>query len=390
MRLVDSLSLVDPAQWNSLAGNAPGSVFVRHEWLNALETSGSVGEETGWQPLHLLLEDANKVLCGAVPLYAKYHSYGEYVFDWAWADAYRRHGQDYYPKLLSAVPFTPIAGARLLAADPAARASLAQGLLLQARRAQVSSLHVLFPDDAGRTALAAAGFMIRTGVQFHWYNHGYRSFDDFLAALAQKKRKKIRAERRKVEQAGVRCHRLVGSDITREDWQFFVRCYNQTYREHHSTPYLNLAFFTAVAAQIPDAFIMIRAEVDGEPVAASLLVRDGDRLFGRYWGAVQWISHLHFEVAYYQTIEAAIDLGIRVIEGGAQGEHKMARGFQPVSTHSAHWLAEPAFANAVDDFLKRETEMMDGYLDELSERRVFNQRSDSPAEPPPDRPAGSE
>ncbi|MGB7181886.1 MAG: GNAT family N-acetyltransferase [Burkholderiaceae bacterium] len=371
MRLVDSLSLVPAADWNTLAGDGPGAVFVRHEWLSALETSGSVGADTGWQPLHLLLEDMDKKLVGAVPMYAKYHSYGEYVFDWAWADAYRRNGLDYYPKLLSAVPFTPIAGNRLMARDNTARAALAEGLRIQAQRAKVSSLHILFPDDDGKKALSDAGYMIRTGVQFHWRNQGFKDFDEFLAALSQKKRKKIRAERRKVAEAGVTCTRLVADEITEADWQFFIRCYNQTYREHHSTPYLNLKFFQTVAKLKPEAFIMIRAEQDGKPIGASLLVRDGDRIFGRYWGALEWVSHMHFEVAYYQTIEAAIALGIQVIEGGAQGEHKMARGFLPVATCSAHWLAEPAFADAVQDFLERETTMMDGYIGELEERSVF-------------------
>ncbi len=377
MRLIDDLSLVSAPDWNRLAGDGPGAIFVRHEWLHALETSGCVGEKTGWQPLHLLLEDADKQLVGAVPMYAKYHSYGEYVFDWAWADAYQRHGLEYYPKLLSAVPFTPIAGNRLMASDDAARAALAQGLRIQAQRAQVSSLHVLFPDAQARQALSDAGYMMRTGVQFHWNNQNYKNFDEFLSSLTQKKRKKIRAERRKVNEAGVQCKRLVGDQITAQDWEFFIRCYNQTYREHHSTPYLNLDFFQTLAVQLPQAFIMIRAEYQGEPVAASLLVRDSDRIFGRYWGALARVSNLHFEVAYYQTIEAAIDLKIQVIEGGAQGEHKMARGFMPVQTCSAHWLAQDEFSDAVQNFLDRETNMLDGYFDELSERAVFTNKPEN-------------
>ncbi len=381
MRLATELGTEGRDEWNALVPSAPGSVFLRHEWLSALERSGSVGGKTGWQPVHLLLEDAGERLVGAVPLYAKSHSYGEYVFDWAWADAYRRFGRDYYPKLLSAIPFTPIAGARLLVApganQAAIRKALAAGLMQQAERTGVSSLHVLFPDDAARDALAASGFMIRHGVQFHWRNQGFGDFEEFLGALSQPKRKKIRAERRKVREAGIVCRRLVGAEISAADWAFFAQCYDMTYREHHSTPYLNLAFFTQVAQAMPDAFIMIRAELEGMPIASSLLVRDADRLYGRYWGSLHWVSHLHFEVAYYQTIETAIDLGIAVIEGGAQGEHKMSRGFLPEATCSAHWLAEPSFADAVDRFLERESMMMSGYMDELNERQPFRKPADT-------------
>ncbi len=385
MRLAPELAQVDPAAWNRLVGEGPGAVFVQHEWLNALELAECVGEKTGWQPLHLLLEDESEALVGAIPLYAKYPSYGEYVFDWAWADAYQRNGREYYPKLLSAVPFTPIAGARLLAApgpsQGAVRSALAQALIQQAGHAGLSSAHVLFPEPGARAALEQAGYMIRHGVQFHWRNQDFRSFEEFLAALSQPKRKKIRAERRKVNQAGVTCRRLVGAAITEADWMFFIRCYNQTYREHHSTPYLNLAFFEQVASAMPETFIMIIATCDGEDVAASLLVRDQERIYGRYWGALRWISHLHFEVAYYQTIEAAIELKIQVIEGGAQGEHKMSRGFLPQPTCSAHWLAEKAFADAVDNFLERESLMMSGYIDELNERQPF-QKSIAAAQDP--------
>lgn len=381
MRLVPGLSQVDPQAWNRLVDAEPGSVFVCYEWLRALEDSECVGEKTGWQPLHLLLEDEQSVLVGAIPLYAKYHSYGEYVFDWAWADAFQRNGREYYPKLLSAVPFTPIAGARLLTApgpnQALIRQALAEALIQQASKAGVSSAHVLFPEPAARKALEDAGYMIRHGVQFHWQNQGFQDFDQFLAAMSQPKRKKIRAERRKVAQAGVSCQRLVGSEITEAHWAFFIRCYNQTYREHHSTPYLNLAFFEQVAASKPETFIMIVASCDSEPVAASLLVRDDQRIYGRYWGALRWIGHLHFEVAYYQTIEAAIDLNIQVIEGGAQGEHKMSRGFLPQPTCSAHWLAEQAFADAVDDFLARESLAMSGYIDELNDRQPFNKSIES-------------
>ena len=381
MRLVTDLSPFEPARWNALLPAEPGAVFVRHEWLRALETSGCVGEGTGWQPLHMVVETPGGALAGACPLYAKSHSYGEYVFDWAWADAYRRHGLEYYPKLLSAVPFTPVAGPRLLARDDAMRDALATLLAEQAARSNLSSLHVLFPQPAGRRALESAGFLIRHGVQFHWQNQGFGSFDDFLASLTQPKRKKIRAERRKVAEAGVRCERRVGTEIREQDWRFFIACYDTTYAEHHSTPYLNLDFFLTVARLMPDAFVLNTAYLDDAPVACSLLVREGSRLFGRYWGARRFISQLHFELAYYQSIETAIALGVQVIEGGAQGEHKMARGFMPVQTCSAHSLSEPAFADAVDRYLERERGMIDGYLDELNERAPFR-RSTGPNESP--------
>ncbi|MEZ5650468.1 MAG: GNAT family N-acetyltransferase [Burkholderiaceae bacterium] len=378
MRLITDLSEIEPRAWNDLLPANPGAVFMRHEWLQALEASGCVGEGTGWQPLHLLLENAQGELLAATPLYAKSHSYGEYVFDWAWADAYRRHGLDYYPKLLSAVPFTPVAGPRLLARDDALRTALARLLAEQAARANLSSLHVLFPDRDGLRALADAGFLIRHGVQFHWCNDGYADFDAFLASLSQPKRKKIRAERRKVADAGVRCERRIGAEITAADWRLFIACYDTTYAEHHSTPYLNLAFFESVAQVMPEAFVMNIALLGDQPIACSLLVREHDRLFGRYWGARRFVSQLHFELAYYQSIETAIALGIGVIEGGAQGEHKMARGFLPVQTSSAHLLTEPAFADAVDRHLARERGMIDAYLDELTERSPFKPEGAQP------------
>ena len=368
-RLVANVADVTPAQWDALLPENPPP-FVRHAFLQALETTGCVGPGTGWTPCHLTLWDGD-TLAGAVPLYRKSHSWGEYVFDWAWADAYERNGLRYFPKLLSAIPFTPVAGPRLLAADEVARAALAGALLAHARSARVSSLHVLFASAPENAALAQTGFMIRQGVQFHWQNGGYRHFDDFLAALSQPKRKKIRAERRKVAEQGVRLHRLIGTDISESDWDFFYRCYEATYAAHGSTPYLTRSFFSVLAAAMPQALVMVRAERDARPVASSLLMRDATRLYGRYWGAIEPIACLHFECAYYQAIETAIETGIAIIEGGAQGEHKMARGFLPVATRSAHWLREPAFADAVERFLAREGSMVSAYLDELTERSPF-------------------
>lgn len=360
---------IDPRQWEALR-HGDTQPFLSHAWLGLLESSGCVTEETGWRPLHLVLE-RNHQLVAAVPLYLKGHSYGEYVFDWAWADAYRRHGLDYYPKLLSAIPFTPVPGTRLLAADAPAREALAQALIELARESGVSSLHVLFPDPEEATLLESAGAMIRRGVQFHWQNEGWPDFEAFLASLTQPKRKKIRAERRKVAESGVSFRRLSGRDISEADWAFFCRCYDNTYAEHHSTPYLNREFFTGLGERLPDSVVMVIAERAGRPIASSLLMRDAQRMYGRYWGAIETVPCLHFETCYYQAIEAAIEMGIQVIEGGAQGEHKMARGFSPQPTVSAHWLAEPAFADAVQRFLEREGNAVSGYLDELNDRTPF-------------------
>jgi len=383
MRVVDGLTAVAASDWNSLAAAAGGGQaqpFLRHEFLHGLEAAACVGGGTGWLPRHLLLEDAEGRLRAAVPLYLKSHSYGEYVFDWAWADAYRRHGRRYYPKLLSAVPFTPVTGPRLLAADAPAREAAARALLKLAADSGLSSLHVLFPTETEATLLAGQGTMQRRGVQFHWRNDGWSDFEGFLAALSQPKRKKIRAERRKVASAGLSIERLAGDAIGPQDWAFFVRCYENTYAEHGATPYLNLAFFERLGALMPGHLVLVIARDGARPIACSLLVVDEARVYGRYWGALEHVPCLHFELCYYQAIELAIERGLAVIEGGAQGEHKMARGFEPVAIRSAHWLAEPAFADAVERFLDREGGMVGAWLDELEERSPFRGER-SPCQP---------
>ncbi len=375
MQVLSDLDGVDAAQWNALVDactNAPAAQpFLRHEFLRALETTGCVGQDAGWLPRHLLLRNAEGQPAAAVPLYLKFHSYGEYVFDWAWADAYRQHGLRYYPKLAAAIPFTPVAGARLLARDAQAQRAAAQALVQLARDTGVSSLHVLFPSATEAALLEEQGLMIRRGVQFHWRNADYANVDEFLAALAQPKRKKIRAERRKVMEAGVTIERLRGQAISRKHWAFFTRCYEHTYAAHHSTPYLSQDFFERIGAALPEQITLALASHDGRPIAASLLMHDHERVYGRYWGALQYVPCLHFELCYYQAIELAIELRLAIVEGGAQGEHKLARGFEPAATLSAHWLAEPAFAQAVDRFLQREGAMIGGYMDELNERSPF-------------------
>jgi hypothetical protein len=377
-RIVSDIRTLSAQEWDALAGDAGPGPFARHAFLAALQAAGCVGEDSGWQPHFVCVEDASGTLAGAAPLYLKAHSYGEYVFDWAWADAYRRHGLEYYPKALVAIPFTPVPGPRLLARDDAARAALVGALLAQCEAHGLSSLHVLFPQEADARALASAGLMRRLGVQFHWSNPGWQDFDAFLAALAQPKRKKIRAERRKVAEAGVTVTMLAGEAITEADWTFFARCYRTTYAQHHSTPYLNRAFFVELARTMPEALLMARASREGRPIAAALLMRDARAIYGRYWGALEHVPCLHFEASYYAPIEWAIAHGIERFEGGAQGEHKMARGFLPVQTCSYHHLAHPAFADAVERFLEREAGGVDAYLDELDERSPLRRATPDP------------
>ena len=370
--IVSDLSEVGQANWDALVqAQAAPTPFLSYAFVHALHASGSASPETGWQPQFLLLYDDGDALAAALPLYVKGHSYGEYVFDWAWADAYQRNGLEYYPKLLSAIPFTPVAGSRLLARDAQARAALIDVLAATQQATEVSSTHVLFPPELEAQQLRAAGFMLRSGVQFHWLNQGYTNFDEFLATLEQKKRKNIRAERRKVAEAGVQLRRVRGKDATHEDWVLFNRCYRNTYREHHSTPYLNLDFFQRIGASMPENILLVIAEKEGRAIAASLVIHDEDTLYGRYWGALEHVPCLHFEAAYYQPLEFCIEQGISTFEGGAQGEHKMARGFLPTKTWSAHWLAHPSFADAVERFLEREAGGIDDYLDELNERSPF-------------------
>ncbi len=388
-RVIDGLSKFPERVWNGLMSESdarPLQPFVRHEFLHALEASGCVSAQTGWEPRHLLVEDAAGQVCGAVPLYLKSHSYGEYVFDWAWADAYARSGLAYYPKLLCAIPFTPVCGPRILARNRASREYAARALVSLARQGKVSSLHVLFPEGEDVGPLAAAGLMTRNGIQFHWRNAGWKDFDAFLGSLSQPKRKKIRAERRKVAEAGIEIERRQGAEIAEADWAFFERCYAATYAAHRSTPYLNLEFFLRIGQRLPDHLVLVIARRDGRPIASSLLVIDHDRVYGRYWGAIEQVACLHFELCYYQAIEFAIEQKIAVIEGGAQGEHKLARGFEAVATRSMHWLAEPAFARAVQRYLEREGQAVDGYIDELEERSPFRAIR-SEACPPP---AGSD
>ena len=378
LRVVESLAGVPAAEWNAIAKGDPdaqGDPFTSHEFLSALMDTGCASARSGWQPQILLLEkegNAGYELSGAMPLFLKSHSYGEYVFDWAWADAYQRHGLQYYPKLLCAVPFTPVTGPRLLAGNDADRGKLAAAALEMSR--DVSSLHVLFPPSPEAELLRGAGMLLRRTVQFHWQNApgpGYADFDDFLSRMTRHRRKVIRQERRRVRETGVECRWLKGAQIERSHWEFFERCYRRTYAAHRSSPYLNLEFFLRLGATLPQHCLMILAERAGKPVAATLNLVTEDKIFGRYWGAQEHIPLLHFECCYYQAIEYAIAHRLQLFEGGAQGEHKLFRGLLPVETHSAHWLAHPSFANAIEDYLKRETAGVVRYVNELNEHSPF-------------------
>ncbi|MDM0035382.1 GNAT family N-acetyltransferase [Variovorax sp. J22P271] len=382
VRIHRSPSEIDAADWDALLALQPApSPFPRHAYLAALDASASASPASGWTPQFVTLW-RGKRLMAACPLYVKDHSYGEYVFDWAWANAYDQHGLAYYPKAVCAVPFTPVPGARLLARDAESRALLVQALVAWCKEEELSSLHLLFGADEDIAACSEAGLMLRHTVQFHWHNADWQDFDAFLASLAHDKRKKIRQERRKVRDAGVSFRWSRGSDIRAADWDFFYRCYARTYREHGNPPYLNRDFFHRMAADMPEAWLLFIAERDGKPIAASLIalaagpggVDDSPAprvAYGRYWGALERVDCLHFEACYYQPLQWCIEHGVRRFEGGAQGEHKMARALMPVRTTSAHWLAHPAFADAVERFLEREGAGIENYLDHLGERSPF-------------------
>lgn len=392
IQVVHSPLEVDAAEWDALLQTqANPSPFMRHAYLAAMHASGSAAPKTGWTP-HVIMLRKNGALVAACALYEKDHSYGEYVFDWAWANAYAQHGLPYYPKAVAAVPFTPVPGARLMAHDAAARAALVRAMLQWCESNGMSSLHLLFVSEEDAQACAAAGLMLRHTVQFHWTNSdpAYSDFDAFLTSLAQEKRKKIRQERRKVHDAGVSFRWAQGTDIATQDWDFFYRCYERTYLEHGNAPYLNRNFFTRMASTMPENWLLFIAERNGVPIASSLIALDtvssspgatdeltsGTKVaYGRYWGALERVDCLHFEACYYQPLQWCIKHGYQRFEGGAQGEHKMARALLPVKTTSAHWLAHPAFAEAVARFLEREDQGISNYLDDLGQRSPFRQSS---------------
>jgi uncharacterized protein len=368
VRVVERLAAVPAAAWDACAGS--DHPFVSHAFLDALEESRSATQETGWLPQHLLLEDAAGRLIGAVPLYLKSHSYGEYVFDHGWAAAYERAGGKYYPKLQCAVPFTPVTGPRLLLRPDApnnAAELLIAALVEVARRHKVSSLHVTFPSFAQWEQFGAAGFLQRVGRQFHWENEGYHSFEDFLGALNARKRKQIRRERRDAIADGIAIETLTGAAITKQHWDVFFRFYRSTSDRKWGSPYLTRPFFDLLSARMADRVVLILAKRGGRYVAGALNLLGSDTLYGRNWGCSVDVPFLHFELCYYRAIDFAIEHGLQRVEAGAQGEHKIQRGYLPQPTYSAHWIRDPGFARAVADFLVRERAAVENEMAALEE-----------------------
>lgn len=372
LRIIDRLSEISEGDWNTLLAPDAGP-FLNYAFLTTLEKTGCVGGNTGWQVAHLLVENSESQLLGAMPLYLKQHSYGEFVFDWAWAQAFEQSGMPYYPKALSAIPFTPVRGPRLLISPKADKSTiqriLVSGLKKLVSQNALSSAHILFPEESELDELKQQGFMLRDSIQFHWHNNGYQDFEQYLMALTMKRRKNIRRERAAVANHQIHYQHIPGSIATKDDWAFFYRCYENTYIEHCSSPYLTEECIQLLGESMPDNFHLIIATQNEKSIASSLLVVDpfNSKAYGRYWGAIEHIPCLHFELAYYQAIEYCIRMGIQIFEGGAQGEHKMARGFLPTTLQSAHWIEDPRFSIAVKRFLEREHEGMAAYVDELEQ-----------------------
>lgn len=362
VKLINSMTQVDRVAWNNLAGDA--YPFLRHEFLSALEQSGSVSEQTGWLPTHLLVMKDDELLA-FMPLYLKNHSYGEYVFDHQWAHAYHQSGLAYYPKWLTAIPFTPCQGARICVKDTADQLDVTRLLLAfikqMSEQQDVSSWHCLFPDLQQTELLRSLGLGIREGVQFQWFNKGYRDFNDFLDTLSASKRKMIKRERRRVGEQGVELLRIAGKAVSEQQWQVFFQFYTMTYLKRGSQPYLNLAFFQQVAAGMGEQLLLVLAVKDDNYVGAALSFVGSDTLYGRYWGCYEDYNALHFEACYYQGLDYCLEHGLQRFDSGAQGEHKIARGFEPVTTYSAHWLKDARFAKAIEQFLAREQQAVQLY-----------------------------
>ena len=370
----DSIDDIPAGDWNRLVGDYP---FLRHEFLAALEHTGCTIPKTGWQALHLTCSDASGRLTGALPLYLKSHSYGEFVFDWAWADAYQHHGHAYYPKLVSAAPFSPVSGPRLLISPETDRASVAAALIDKTRELakayHASSIHCLFPEEAELEAWTQGGFLTRRDCQFHWHDRSYRDFEHFLESFTADKRKKVHRERRRIAEAGIRMQALGGRELDARLMDALYRFYAATYAKRGRTSYLNKEFFEELRRTMPDSLVVIFAFLDEEPVAAAICLRSVDTLYGRHWGSEQDFHSLHFETCYYQGIEYCIREGLQHFNPGTQGEHKISRGFEPVYTYSSHWLARPEFHAAIDEYLQREQHQITAYFHETEAHLPFHE-----------------
>lgn len=373
VKLIHHLDEISPNAWNALEGGIDNP-FLRHEFLAGLERYDCVGEHWGWLPHHLALYDGERLI-GAVPMYLKYNSYGELVFDWAWADAYQRAGLKYYPKLVVAVPYSPVTGPRLLIAADVDHPQVATTLISQAlelaREMKVSSLHWLFPHATDMQLLEQQGLMRRTGTQFHWHNRDYRTFDDFLVTFSAQKRKKLKRERRRVAEQGIEIEVLDGHSASAEQWQIFHHFYRTTFDKRGGYPTLSEAFFRHLGQSMPESIVLMLAKYEGRYVAGALSLRSTDTLYGRHWGCEEDFHSLHFELCYYQGLDYCIAQGLQRFEPGAQGEHKVGRGFEPVPTWSAHWLANPTFSKAVADYLEHEQGAMLAYMQDLSEHLPY-------------------
>lgn len=372
--LVHSLADLPEFDWQAWSDGNP---FVSPAFLRAMESTGCTSQETGWQPCHLILYDEHEAAAGFMPMYLKTHSQGEFVFDMAWARAFSQHGLQYYPKLLCAAPFSPVTGPRLIGRNAQARHALAEAAIQVAERLGVSSIHVLFPEQQDLPVLRQSGYMIRESVQFHWKNAGYADYDAFLASLNYDKRKKIRQDARKVAQADITFEFKRGNQIDKNDLAFFFSCYCNTYYERGREPYLSETFFSQLLLHSPDSLLLVIATRHGRPLACAMNMIGNNKMYGRYWGAHEYIPGLHFETCYLQGIRYCIEHDIEVFEGGAQGEHKLSRGLLPQTTYSAHWIARPEFAQAIHRFLDAETAHVEAYIEELQEHAPFKKPSGS-------------
>lgn len=380
--VVHALSEVAAEAWDALVGaNNP---FVEHRFLASMERAGCVGAKAGWAPRHLLVwqgEGAAARLVGAAPMYLKNNSYGEYIFDWGWADASQRAGVPYYPKLVSAVPFTPASGPRLLVAPDVARApvvrALAEGALALAKESHAWSVHWLFTEAQEPDELAPYGFVSRVTHQYHWRNHGFTCFDDYLGAMGAKRRKEVKRERRAAASLGLEVAVVPGSELSEADVAALYQCYRSTIDSRQAIPYLTPAWFRMVRTELAARALVVTVRRDGELVAAALNFRKGEHLYGRYWGALEELSALHFEVCYYRLIEYAIAEGVQLFEAGAQGQHKISRGFLPSRTYSAHWLRHPGLAQAVADYLPRERQQIERELVMLADASPYRGGSEA-------------
>lgn len=379
--IADGIADFDAREWNALARNP--YPFLSHEFLLAAEATGCVSPDTGWTPRHVALYDEGNRLVGAMPLYEKTHSWGEFVFDWSWAQAYRQAGIDYYPKLVSAAPFTPASSARLLASEAECRAMLVRAALGYAEKRGHSSFHVLFPQEDELPVFESAGLKLRKDCQFHWHNNNYRSFDDFLASFSSRKRKKARRDRRHVSEAGIRFRWLTGHELDSAVWADVYELISLTFLRRGSMPYFSYDFFVEVSRRMPDNILVVLAEKKRQPAAAAVFYVSDDVLYGRYWGTDLQYNALHFETCYYQGIDFCIANDKKIFEPGTQGEHKISRGFTPVSTWSAHWLARPEFFAAIAEYLDAEERHIDRYIAAVDEHSPYRkqeaaQRDDSP------------